>query len=53
MESAIVAARHKDVFTEAGVGLLSFGDGKVVRVFSSAKAKEHTWHREFAISRIR
>lgn len=51
-QNAVIAAQHKDAFTKAGVGLLSYGDGKVVRVFSSPKAKEHAWHREFAISRI-
>lgn len=51
--SALVAAQHKDEFAEAGVGLLSYNDGNVVRVFSSPRATEHSWHREFAISRIR
>lgn len=53
MENAVIAAQHKDAFTKAGVGLLAYGDGRVVRVFPSPKAKEHTWHREFAMSRIR
>lgn len=51
--SALAAAQHKEEFTEAGVGLLTYGDDNVVRVFSSLKCREHTWHREFAISRIR
>jgi hypothetical protein len=53
MQNAVIAAQHKAAFAEAGVGLLSYGDGRVVRVFPARKAKEHTWHREFAISRLR
>lgn len=51
--SALTAAQHKDVFAEAGVGLLSYADGSVVHVFPAQKTREHKWHREFAISRIR
>ena len=52
-QTADVAAQHKDVFLKAGVGLLSYDDGKVVRLISSPRTKAHTWHREFAISRIK
>lgn len=52
MDVAEIASRHRDAFTEAGVGLLAYDDGTVVRVIPSPKVKEHTWHREFAISRI-
>jgi hypothetical protein len=51
--SAAIAARHKDLFLENGVGLLSYDAGGVYRVFSGRKTTEHTWHREFAISRVR
>lgn len=51
--SAAIASQHKDDFVAAGVGLLSYDGTKVSRVFSTPKVTEHTWHREFAISRIR
>jgi hypothetical protein len=51
--SAELAAEHKDSFLTKGVGLLSYDSGTVYRVFSSQKATEHAWHREFALSRIR
>lgn len=53
MKNAVIAAQHKDAFTEAGVGLLSYGNGSVMRIFPAPKTTEHAWHREFAISRIR
>lgn len=49
---AKIAAQHKDMFAEAGVGLLSYDEGNVERVFAAPKSKEHAWHREFAISRM-
>lgn len=52
-ESAVVAVEHKDTFLAEGVGLLSYSSDRVCRIFSSQKATEHTWHREFALSRIR
>lgn len=52
MESAEIATAHKATFLERGVGLLSYDQGGVYRVFSCPRATEHTWHREFALSRI-
>jgi hypothetical protein len=53
MESAKIAVEHKDIFLEHGVGLLSYDSSGVYRMFSCPRAREHTWHREFALSRIR
>jgi hypothetical protein len=50
---ADVAAQHKAAFMDEGVGLLSYDAAGVYRVFPSPRATDHTWHREFAISRIK
>ena len=52
-KSAEVAAEHKDFFVSEGVGLLSYDAGGVCRMLPCKKVTEHTWHREFAISRLR
>lgn len=51
--NAAIASQHKLEFTEAGVGLLSYCDGNVTLIIKAPKSKEHAWHREFAMSRIR
>lgn len=52
-ERAEMAVEHRFSFIERGVGLLSYDSTGVRRIFSSPKVTEHTWHREFAISRVR
>ena len=50
---AEIARRHKDDFLDRGVGLLSYHAQGVYQMISSPRVAEYTWHREFAISRMR
>ena len=50
--SASVAVKHAEVFREAGVGLLAYDAQGVSCMIASAKATIHSWHREYALSRV-
>lgn len=46
------AAGHATDFRAAGVGLLAYDSQGVACLIASQKAKLHSWHREYALSRV-
>ncbi len=50
--SAGIAARDARAFRAAGVGLLSYDARAVSCLIPGAKSKVHSWHREYALSRV-
>lgn len=50
--SAETAFRHAADFRAAGVGLLAYDTQGVSSMIASQKAKLHSWHREYALSRV-
>lgn len=51
-EMARTASEYKGDFLNERVGLLSYNGTGVIRIIPAPKLTDHTWHREFAISRI-
>lgn len=49
---ADAAATHAPDFREARVGLLAYDSQGVVSLIASQKAILHSWHREYALSRV-
>lgn len=50
--SAETAFHHADMFLSAGVGLLAYDVQGVSSLIRGRKAKLHSWHREYALSRV-
>lgn len=49
---ADIAARNAAAFRSAGVGLMAYDSQGVACLIGSQKAKLHSWHREYALSRV-
>ncbi|MCC6678884.1 MAG: hypothetical protein IT436_17295 [Phycisphaerales bacterium] len=50
--SADLAIQHESAFRAAGVGLMAYDAQGVACMIASRKARLHSWHREYALSRV-
>jgi hypothetical protein len=46
------AANNRELFTTAGIGLITFREGRIQTVCKPRRARDHDWRREFVASRI-